>query len=72
MGRGRHANFATGAFGGAPYGGTKRVRGAPKCGGAAMRLATAQPEAHACATRGFSQPPRGDPSPAAMPWRRTS
>ena len=27
---GRHANAATGAFGGAPYGATKRVRGVPK------------------------------------------
>ena len=27
MGRGRHANFATGAVGGAPYGAMKRVRG---------------------------------------------
>ena len=25
----RHATAATGAFGGAPYGGTKRVRAAP-------------------------------------------
>eukprot|EP00959_Pyramimonas_sp_CCMP1952_P304122 6365143-Pyramimonas_sp.AAC.1 len=30
MRRGRHANFATGAFGGAPDGATKRVRSAPK------------------------------------------
>eukprot|EP00959_Pyramimonas_sp_CCMP1952_P370698 7763851-Pyramimonas_sp.AAC.1 len=33
MGRGRHANAATGAVGGAPYGATNRVRGAPKWGG---------------------------------------
>ena len=37
MGRSPHANPATGAFGGAPYGATNRVRGAPKWGGAAMR-----------------------------------
>ena len=37
MGRWRHANFPTGAFGGAPYGATKRVRGVPKWGEAAMR-----------------------------------
>ena len=37
MGRGRHADPATGAFGGAPYWATNRVRGAPKWGGAAMR-----------------------------------
>ena len=30
MGVEPHANFATGAFGGAPYGATKRVRGVPK------------------------------------------
>ena len=30
MARGRHTNPATGAFGGAPYGVTKRVRGVPK------------------------------------------
>ena len=29
MGRGRYANAATGAFGGAPYGATNRVRGVP-------------------------------------------
>ena len=28
--RGRHADAATGAFGGAPYGAAKRVRGVPK------------------------------------------
>ena len=28
-----HANCATGAFGGAPYGVTKRVKGAPKVSG---------------------------------------
>eukprot|EP00959_Pyramimonas_sp_CCMP1952_P010931 228946-Pyramimonas_sp.AAC.1 len=28
--RWRHANIATGAFGGAPYGATKRVTGVPK------------------------------------------
>eukprot|EP00959_Pyramimonas_sp_CCMP1952_P390908 8191893-Pyramimonas_sp.AAC.1 len=27
---GRHANPASGSFGGAPYGATKRVRGVPK------------------------------------------
>eukprot|EP00959_Pyramimonas_sp_CCMP1952_P320188 6700715-Pyramimonas_sp.AAC.1 len=37
MGRHRHAGGATGTLGGAPYGGTKRVRGvpngaAPPCG----------------------------------------
>ena len=37
MGRGRNANPATEAFGGTPYGATKRVRGVPKWGGAAMR-----------------------------------
>ena len=37
MGRGRNANPATEAFGGAPYGATNRVKGAPKWGGAAMR-----------------------------------
>ena len=30
MGRSPHANPAIGAFGGAPYGATKRVRGVPK------------------------------------------
>ena len=30
MGPSMHAGPATGAFGGAPYGGTKRVRGVPK------------------------------------------
>ena len=33
MGRGRHASCATEAFGGVPYGATKRVRGVPKCEG---------------------------------------
>ncbi len=37
MGRGRHANPAAGAFGGAPYGAAILVRGVPKWGGAAMR-----------------------------------
>ena len=37
MARGRHANSATGAFGGAPYGATILVRGVPKWGGAPMR-----------------------------------
>ena len=32
-----HAGPATGAFGGAPYGATKRVRGVPKWGGGGMR-----------------------------------
>eukprot|EP00959_Pyramimonas_sp_CCMP1952_P031101 652139-Pyramimonas_sp.AAC.1 len=32
-----HANFPTGAFGSAPYGATKRVRGVPNWGGGAMR-----------------------------------
>ena len=32
-----HADAATGAFGGAPYGATERVRGAPKWGGGGMR-----------------------------------
>ena len=35
MAWGRHANPATRAFGGAPDGATKRVRGVPKWGGAA-------------------------------------
>ena len=30
MGGGTHADPATGAFGGAPYGATNRARGAPK------------------------------------------
>ena len=37
MGRRRHANPVSKAFGGAPYEATKRVRGVPKLGGAAMR-----------------------------------
>ena len=38
---GRHARSATGAFGGAPYGATKRVRGVPKwMGGRHARFAT--------------------------------
>eukprot|EP00959_Pyramimonas_sp_CCMP1952_P349773 7328751-Pyramimonas_sp.AAC.1 len=37
MGRQRHAGCASGAFGGAPYGATKHVRGLPKWGGGAMR-----------------------------------
>ena len=38
-----HAVGATGAFGGAPDGATKRVRGAPKWGGDAMRAAQLGP-----------------------------
>ena len=38
-----HANAATGAFGGAPYGATILVRGAPKWGGAAMRTLPLEP-----------------------------
>eukprot|EP00959_Pyramimonas_sp_CCMP1952_P364067 7624029-Pyramimonas_sp.AAC.2 len=30
VGRGRHANPAARAFGGAPYGATKRLKGVPK------------------------------------------
>ena len=41
--RRRHANPATGAFGGAPYGATNCVSGAPQCGGAAMRTLTLGP-----------------------------
>ena len=37
MGWGRHANAAIWALDGAPSGATKRVRGVPKWGGAAMR-----------------------------------
>ena len=37
MARGRHANPAIGAFGGAPYGATILVRGVPKWPEAAMR-----------------------------------
>ena len=37
MGWRRHAGAATGAFGGAPNGATKRVRGVPKWGGGGMR-----------------------------------
>ena len=37
MGRWRHADPPAGAFGGAPYGATNRVRGVPKLGGGAMR-----------------------------------
>ena len=36
-----HANAASGAFGGAPYGATKRVRGVPNLG---MRRAEARGE----------------------------
>ena len=43
MGRGRHANPATGAFGGAPCGATILVRGVPKWGGAAMRTLPLRP-----------------------------
>ena len=41
---GPHANTATGAFGGAPYGATNRVRGVPKWG--SMRGADACEHAH--------------------------
>ena len=37
MGRCCHANFPTGAFGGAPYVATKRLRGVPKWRGGGMR-----------------------------------
>eukprot|EP00959_Pyramimonas_sp_CCMP1952_P340162 7124513-Pyramimonas_sp.AAC.1 len=37
MARWRHAGPGTGAFGGAQYGATKRVRGVPKWRGGGMR-----------------------------------
>ena len=43
MGRGRHANPATGAFGGAPYGATILVRGVPKWCGPRMRALLLKP-----------------------------
>ena len=45
MGRWRHANFPTGAFGGAPYGATKRVRGLPKWARVHMRTLPREPSA---------------------------
>ena len=43
MGWRRHARSATGAFGGAPYGATKRVRGVPEWGWNRMRAQPLEP-----------------------------